>query len=279
MLFGPIDTELSRPLRETVSSCALQENIESFPQKRKNSMSYQCHDEATVMDSIVQHKAKRSRRLRANDRERNRMHNLNDALDRLRTVLPVCVTPSSSSPAVSQDSSLSEHMDVNMERDDPLKLTKIETLRFAHNYIYALTKTLKMLDGQCSPDPLLAAVALQGSQTKTCASHLKHSMRRRLSNIQLDLEFDLKASNLTTTTTPTTGLPIDISMPTGVVSDHTVSCPVTSLPAGSSNCDLIFGTTSESNFSSTPSSPLSDYGFNQQLSPSGYYTENSFYQS
>ncbi|GAA6111148.1 neurogenin-3 [Tachysurus ichikawai] len=59
-----------------------------------------------------------SRREKANDRERHRMHNLNSALDALRRVLP-------SFP-------------------DDAKLTKIETLRFAHNYIWALMETLRI---------------------------------------------------------------------------------------------------------------------------------------
>ncbi|KAL7384217.1 hypothetical protein ABVT39_026680 [Epinephelus coioides] len=60
------------------------------------------------------------RRMKANDRERSRMHNLNTALDALRSILP----------ALPEDA----------------KLTKIETLRFAHNYIWALTETLRMAD-------------------------------------------------------------------------------------------------------------------------------------
>lgn len=65
---------------------------------------------------------KKSRRLKANDRERNRMHNLNDALDALRGVLPAF--------------------------PDETKLTKIETLRFAHNYIWALSETIRIADLQ-----------------------------------------------------------------------------------------------------------------------------------
>lgn len=60
------------------------------------------------------------RRMKANDRERHRMHNLNSALDALRNILP----------ALPEDA----------------KLTKIETLRFARNYIWALTETLRMAD-------------------------------------------------------------------------------------------------------------------------------------
>jgi len=73
-------------------------------------------------------KVKRTRRLKANDRERNRMHNLNSALDHLRCILPTY--------------------------PDDAKLTKIETLRFAHNYIFTLTETLRYLEVQ---DKLLEA--------------------------------------------------------------------------------------------------------------------------
>ncbi|CAG9767559.1 unnamed protein product [Ceutorhynchus assimilis] len=63
---------------------------------------------------------KKVRRLKANDRERNRMHMLNEALDRLRCVLPTF--------------------------PEDTKLTKIETLRFAHNYIHALAEAAKDVD-------------------------------------------------------------------------------------------------------------------------------------
>lgn len=72
-------------------------------------------------------KIKRNRRLKANDRERNRMHMLNEALDRLRCVLPTF--------------------------PEDTKLTKIETLRFAHNYIWALSQAINnknMLDANDS---------------------------------------------------------------------------------------------------------------------------------
>lgn len=62
-------------------------------------------------------KIKKYRRLKANDRERNRMHMLNEALEKLRLSLP---TPL-----------------------EDTKLTKIETLRFAHNYIFALEQLLE----------------------------------------------------------------------------------------------------------------------------------------
>ncbi|VDP31855.1 unnamed protein product [Soboliphyme baturini] len=67
-------------------------------------------------------KERRGRRVKANHRERNRMHTLNGALDRLRQVLPTF--------------------------PDENKLTKIETLRMAHNYILTLTQILKNTESE-----------------------------------------------------------------------------------------------------------------------------------
>jgi hypothetical protein len=67
---------------------------------------------------------KKHRRMKANDRERNRMHMLNEALDRLRCVLPTF--------------------------PEDTKLTKIETLRFAHNYIWALSQTVRMIQHEAT---------------------------------------------------------------------------------------------------------------------------------
>ena len=84
--------------------------------RRANKSRSRCLSPSTL------HKVKKTRRNKANDRERNRMHNLNDALERLRVVLPTF--------------------------PEDAKLTKIETLRLAHNYIWALSQTLRLLDMQ-----------------------------------------------------------------------------------------------------------------------------------
>ncbi|XP_008325456.1 neurogenin-1 [Cynoglossus semilaevis] len=97
-------------------------------------------------DSTVQ-VVKKTRRLKANDRERNRMHNLNDALDTLRGVLPAF--------------------------PDETKLTKIETLRFAHNYIWALSETIRIADlqaGKSSDGPLLLSAPSPGSDACSWSS-------------------------------------------------------------------------------------------------------------
>ncbi|XP_003737063.1 neurogenin-1-like [Galendromus occidentalis] len=105
------------------------------------------------------------------------MHNLNDALDRLRTVLPAS--------------------------NDDCKLTKIETLRFAHNYIYALSETLKMLDGKYERfNPVLAAVALQGSQTKTCDATLKATIRKEIEDSKSLSPSLLSTPEYSTTSSP-----------------------------------------------------------------------------
>ncbi|XP_078496571.1 neurogenin-3 [Lissotriton helveticus] len=92
---------------------------------------------------------KKHRRVKANDRERNRMHNLNSALDALRGVLPAL--------------------------PDDAKLTKIETLRLAHNYIWALTETLQMADQSLQGEPraprlLMELVSPDSFPTSDCDS-------------------------------------------------------------------------------------------------------------
>ncbi|XP_063731821.1 neurogenin-1 [Eleginops maclovinus] len=90
---------------------------------------------------------KRNRRVKANDRERSRMHNLNDALETLREVLPAC--------------------------PEETKMTKIETLRFAHNYIWALSETLRIADLQAGRSFRRAEVPISpgsSSESWSCSS-------------------------------------------------------------------------------------------------------------
>ena len=110
--------------------------------KRKRYQRSRCR---TRSPACIQ-KVRRHRRLKANDRERNRMHNLNYALDGLREVLP--------------------------NFPDDTKLTKIETLRFAHNYIWALSQMLNMVDSSengCpgTENPFSALQAMTGAMTGT----------------------------------------------------------------------------------------------------------------
>ncbi|KAL8572115.1 hypothetical protein ACOMHN_031072 [Nucella lapillus] len=70
------------------------------------------------------------RRLESNERERQRMHSLNDAFQDLREVIP----------------------HVNLDR----KLSKIETLTLAKNYIKALTNVICEIRGENAPYRLAA---------------------------------------------------------------------------------------------------------------------------
>lgn len=80
---------------------------------------------------------KQVRRVKANDRERNRMHGLNDALDSLRSVLPTY--------------------------PDESRLTKIETLRFAYSYIWALTNMLQKEGVDIDIPQIQASIASMGA--------------------------------------------------------------------------------------------------------------------
>ena len=116
---GALDDEDQKPRRAAKRKAGDSNNKKSStagsPKKKRYSKSRsKCRSPTVVI------KLKKHRRVKANDRERNRMHNLNHALDKLRTVLPAF--------------------------PDDAKLTKIETLRFAHNYIWALSETVKMFD-------------------------------------------------------------------------------------------------------------------------------------
>ncbi|XP_053560981.1 neurogenic differentiation factor 4 [Bombina bombina] len=101
----------------------------------------------------------RVRRVKANARERSRMHGLNDALDNLRRVMP-CYSKTQ-------------------------KLSKIETLRLARNYIWALSEVLErgqttegkgfmemLCKGLSQPTSNLVAGCLQlGPQTMFLEKH------------------------------------------------------------------------------------------------------------
>lgn len=79
------------------------------------------------------------RRLESNERERMRMHSLNDAFEQLREVIP----------------------HVKMER----KLSKIETLTLAKNYIMALTNVICEMRGDEKPYTFLDAECSEETST------------------------------------------------------------------------------------------------------------------
>lgn len=99
------------------------------------------------------------RRTKANARERNRMHGLNDALDRLRAHVP-CGSRSTSS----------HHNHQHQQQ----KLSKIETLRLARNYIAALADILST--GR-RPDHVTFARALTGGLSQNTVNLIAACMQ------------------------------------------------------------------------------------------------------
>ncbi|KJH44546.1 Helix-loop-helix DNA-binding domain protein [Dictyocaulus viviparus] len=97
------------------------------------------------MDDILK---KKQRRLKANGRERQRMHGLNDALDVLRQYVPITM----------------QHQ----------KLSKIETLRLARNYIVALQQ---MLQTGRQPTPLEYAHQLSVGLNQTTINLLANLLQ------------------------------------------------------------------------------------------------------
>lgn len=91
-------------------------------------------------DALTEGKIRKERRGKANDRERSRMHGLNDALEILRTNLP----------GTGEDG----------------KLTKIETLRFAVNYIHSLKTMIEhdkyVKSGSRGPPPVVPYPGMMG---------------------------------------------------------------------------------------------------------------------
>ncbi|VDM56280.1 unnamed protein product [Angiostrongylus costaricensis] len=102
------------------------------------------------MSSIDESVKKKIRRLKANGRERQRMHGLNDALDVLRQYVPITV----------------QHQ----------KLSKIETLRLARNYILALQRIL--YTGR-PPTPLEYAYQLSIGLSQTTTNMLANLLQVR----------------------------------------------------------------------------------------------------
>ena len=150
----PVTFSVKKDSRENSTGA---KDIETTPKKKRYSKSRV----RNKSPALVQ-KMKKTRRVKANDRERSRMHNLNNALDSLRRILP------------------------NASEEN--KLTKIETLRFAYNYIFALTETLKLLDkGEINADTDLHAGQFLSSMKlpTTCQTitQLHHQHQNQLHSI------------------------------------------------------------------------------------------------
>lgn len=121
----------------------------------------------------------RARRCKANARERKRMHHLNAAFDRLRHHMPI----------------FNQMNDVEV-RTTIQKLTKIDTLRMAQNYIVALTMILK---NACNDEEGSAATELSANQLLNILSYRisRPTVKLLMKSVpRVNLNSDAAATNL-----------------------------------------------------------------------------------
>lgn len=120
--------------------CASERHNNELLEKRLTSLIHS-EDEFTksnIMPFIV----KRQRRVRANDRERNRMQTLNDALNELKDHLPIDFLVSELGSDLDNSGSIETNGKKNKKKSNEEKLTKIDTLKLATKYIRLLTDIL-----------------------------------------------------------------------------------------------------------------------------------------
>ncbi|RNA10068.1 neurogenin-2 [Brachionus plicatilis] len=130
----PVDQKLKRRGRP----CASERYNNELLEKRLTSMINS--DDEFTKSNIMPFIVKRQRRVRANNRERNRMQNLNEALNVLKEHLPLEFLMSEFSSDL--DNSVSSDSKRQKKKSGEEKLTKIDTLRLATRYIGLLTELL-----------------------------------------------------------------------------------------------------------------------------------------
>ncbi len=163
-----IEVDLStvcNPRKRRGRPCATERRHNDLIQAKFTSLVHHNNDEVTknkVMPFII----KRQRRSRANDRERTRMETLNTAMAVLKQHLPVELFTNSEMNDTFSSSSLKSTKNSNSIKS---KITKIDTLRIASEYIARLKSILEEADEQQksfssnSQSPPVYACATTGS--------------------------------------------------------------------------------------------------------------------
>lgn len=154
--------------------CAVERMRNEMMQQRLTSMinSNQVPSAEFAKFNILPLIVKRQRRVRANDRERNRMVSLNGALKVLREHLPVEYLVDDQVEANQY-----EFMEANKrKKSSNIKLTKIDTLRLATKYISILTDLLNENDSDAS-NKLVTNLGMTsssiGSTSSSSTSHIE----------------------------------------------------------------------------------------------------------
>ncbi|CAF1113049.1 unnamed protein product, partial [Brachionus calyciflorus] len=135
----PLDHKLKRRGRPCASERYNNEILEQKLTSLINS------DDDFTKSNIMPFIVKRQRRVRANDRERNRMQTLNEALDVLKDHLPIDFLVSEFGSDL--DNSGSSETKKSRKKCGEDKLTKIDTLKLATKYIGLLTDILNEENG------------------------------------------------------------------------------------------------------------------------------------
>lgn len=106
--------------QESMALKTVAHRVSSGVARKRRANGYNAAETAASPSSYENNKLRNSKRLQSNERERMRMHQLNDAFQALREICP----------HVKQDR----------------KLSKIETLTLAHNYIVSLSRMVVALE-------------------------------------------------------------------------------------------------------------------------------------
>lgn len=130
----PFDQKMKRRGRP----CASERHNNELLEKRLTSLINS--DDEFTKSNIMPFIVKRQRRVRANNRERNRMQTLNEALNDLKEHLPIEFLMSEFGSDL--DNSYSSDTKKQKKKPGEEKLTKIDTLRLASRYIGFLTEIL-----------------------------------------------------------------------------------------------------------------------------------------
>lgn len=133
----------------------------------------------------VLNKQKACRR-KANARERNRMHQLNTAFDRLRQHIPI-------NQQTQNMTSMNKKSELPQTPSNGQKLSKIETLRLAQNYIIALSLVLNSAEGDRLTMSAFKEIFLN-RMTNTTSKWIQENLRF---NPQLEQKLILPGDSMT----------------------------------------------------------------------------------
>ena len=125
--------QFEQKLKRRGRPCASERFNNEMMEKRLTSLIHS--DDEFTKSNIMPFIVKRQRRVCANDRERNRMQTLNEALNELKDHLPLDFLVSELGSDLDNSSSTETNGKKSRKKSSEEKLTKIDTLKLATKYI------------------------------------------------------------------------------------------------------------------------------------------------